>query len=400
MSNTMVRNGAGNAPARTQTLEDFVQANMASLQQVASRSIDVSRLARLIIAQVQQNPNLRNCKAASIFRAMQQAAEVGLEPGNALGHSYLVPYKDEAQFIIGYRGFLELARRSGQIATLVAFPVYEGDEFEIELGADPKIRHIPNLDVSHDVAKLRLVYAVAKGKDGTLYPDVMTRADIDKIRSRSRSGNSGPWVTDYVEMARKTVVRRLAKYLPLSLEMATAVSIDEDGDLGPIDVISSSTVVPESHQIPSQAQPAIEAAPAAKSNEVELRKRFRAKAAAMGYEGDIRSLVASLLGYMPAAGTADIWQIALDRTETEWRAAIEMLESAQQAAPAAQASPAPQPAAAPEPVTAPVAAATADEDDRNPFEDDESAEDGMDLSHLDVPAITDDSPAAIPGAFA
>lgn len=216
------------------TLQQYVAANQNALKQIAAESTDLRRIYRLIVNLIRQTPKLQDCTIASIFKAMQQAAEVNLEPGNALGLSYIVPYGQEAQFQIGYRGFINLARRSGEIASLQAFTVYEGDYFHVELGDTPSIKHEPKWDGDRSDKSLRFVYACARMKDGTLMIDVMTRSDVDKIRARSKSGNNGPWVTDFAEMARKTVVRRLSKYLPLSIQHARAVEIDENNDLGAI----------------------------------------------------------------------------------------------------------------------------------------------------------------------
>ena len=72
-----------------------------------------------------------------------QAVQLGLEPG-LLGHCYILPYKREATFIIGYKGMIDLARRSGHIQSIYAHAVHENDEFEYELGLHPKLEHKPS----------------------------------------------------------------------------------------------------------------------------------------------------------------------------------------------------------------------------------------------------------------
>jgi recombination protein RecT len=156
-----------------------------------------------------------------------QSAELGLEAGSALGHAYLVPYKTECTLIIGYRGLLELARRSGQIKQLSAHPVYEHDAFEVRFGTSETIDHHPLL--AGERGEIIAAYAVAHLADGSVQSEVMTRAEIDAIRSRSRAGQSGPWVTDYAEMSRKTVLRRLCKYLPASTTIARALEVEDHG---------------------------------------------------------------------------------------------------------------------------------------------------------------------------
>jgi hypothetical protein len=132
------------------------------------------------------------------------------------------------QMIPGYRGFIKLARNSGQITELFAWPVYKDDTFDVNL-ADAIIVHKPSLTVDREPQNIVFVYAVAKyANGGGKQIDFMTRSEVDAVRKRSKAGNDGPWVTDYAEMARKTVVRRLAKYLPLSPELRTAMEHDED----------------------------------------------------------------------------------------------------------------------------------------------------------------------------
>lgn len=207
-----------------QTFADLVRENKPALKQIAAESIDLSRLYRVIVGCVATTPGLQRCSVSSIMRCMQQAAEVGLEPGGALGLAYLVPFNNsktggsDCQFIIGYRGFIELARRSGFVRTVEAYAVYEGDVWEYEQGLKPVLRHIPGT-AERDPSKLTHVYAVARYKDGSSQADVMTRQDVERIRTRSNAGQSGPWKTDYEEMAKKTAVRRLCKYLPRSIQL-------------------------------------------------------------------------------------------------------------------------------------------------------------------------------------
>jgi recombination protein RecT len=210
---------------------DYVKTRKNELKQAAASDIDLSRLYRLMLHCVSTTPALQQCTVPSIFRVMSQAAQVGLEPGTALGQCYIVPYKDQAQFIIGYRGYVELARRSGQVTAVSASAVYSEDEFYVERGTADTLKHIPKLTGPRGT--FVFAYAVAKLANGAIEFDFMSKEEIDAIRGRSRAGTSGPWVTDYIEMAKKTVVRRLAKLLPMSIEAARAVEIDEEADFGP-----------------------------------------------------------------------------------------------------------------------------------------------------------------------
>jgi recombination protein RecT len=218
----------------------------AQIKAALPRHMTPERLARIVTTEIRKVPKLAECTPVSFFGAVIQCAQLGLEPGNALGHAYILPYDrsvktdtgwkkvPEAQLIIGYRGMIDLARRSGQIVSLDARAVYEGDKFECRLGLDPHIEHEPDWNNPNrtDPAKLQFVYAVAKLKDGGIQFDVMSRAEIEGVRARSKAAEKGPWVTDFQPMALKTVVRRLFKFLPVSIEMQTAVGLDERAEAG------------------------------------------------------------------------------------------------------------------------------------------------------------------------
>jgi recombination protein RecT len=202
------------------------------------KSMTPDRLTRIVMTECRKTPALLKCAPESFYGAVLQCAALGLEPGSALGHCYLLPFgngKDKqgrpnAQLIIGYRGMIDLARRSGQIISLQAYCVHEQDTFNYKLGLDPDIEHIP-ASVA-DRGKVTHVYAVAKLKGGGVQFEVMSRAEIEKVRTSSKAGNSGPWSSHWEEMAKKTVIRRLFKYLPVSIEAVRAVEIDEKTDRG------------------------------------------------------------------------------------------------------------------------------------------------------------------------
>lgn len=203
------------------------------------KHMTADRLARIALTEVRKVPALAKCDQASFLGAIMQCAQLGLEPGGALGHAYLLPFENrkkgitEVQFIVGYRGMLDLARRSGQIQSIEARAVYAGDQFSVTLGLNPDLQHVPDWESpDRGPAQLRFVYAVAKLKDGGTQFEVMSRADIERVRASSKAGQSGPWVSHFEEMAKKTVIRRLFKYLPVSIELATAVGLDEQAEVG------------------------------------------------------------------------------------------------------------------------------------------------------------------------
>ena len=187
------------------------------------------RLLRIALTEVRRNPKLANCEQTSLLSAVFQCAQLGLEPGTSLGHAYLIPYGREVQFQIGYRGMIDLARRSGQIHSIDAHAVYEGDEFQCELGLESILNHRPDWGNANrsNPDKLLFAYAVAKLKDGGTQFRVMSRSELEAVRNRSRSGSSGPWKTDFEAMCLKTVVKRLFKWLPISVEMSKAIHQDD-----------------------------------------------------------------------------------------------------------------------------------------------------------------------------
>lgn len=213
---------------REAQIRERLPSHMASMAQ---------RFTKTIITAASKNPAILECTRESILISVMTAAELGLEPGGALGEGYLVPYSQKGvktcQFIPGYRGLISLARRSGQIVSIEAHVVRDGDEFECEFGLEPKLIHKPN--TGDKLGDVRAAYAVAKIVGGGVQYEMMVKSEIDAIRNRSRAGEFGPWKTDYSEMARKTVVRRLFKYLPVSVEMARAMEVDDEDrdDLDP-----------------------------------------------------------------------------------------------------------------------------------------------------------------------
>lgn len=214
---------------------------ISSIKSSCARHTTPERLVRVACAALSRQPQLMNCTKESLFLALTNCGQLGLEP-NLLGSAYLVPYKNfktgktEAQFIPGYRGLIDLARRSGEISSIESHPVYEKDYFEFELGLQPKMIHRPYLG-DEDSGKLRFVYALAVLKDGSKQLEVMSKRDIELIRGRSKAGTSGPWVTDYSEMAKKTVLRRLVKYLPLSVELTEALEKESEFEAGEIQFV-------------------------------------------------------------------------------------------------------------------------------------------------------------------
>ena len=197
--------------------------------------IKADELGRVALTTIRLNPALLECNIQSLMAGVMQAAQLGLRIDPTLGQAYLVPFNrkikvpgkpdqwtKEAQFIIGYRGLLALIRNSGEVSTIVAHAVYENDHFTLQYGLEEKLEHIPWHCYKPNPAKeggsFLGAYCVAKLKDGGHAFLYMPKAEIDEHRKRSKSADSGPWVTDYEAMALKTVVKGISKWLPMSID--------------------------------------------------------------------------------------------------------------------------------------------------------------------------------------
>lgn len=213
------------------TIEDYLKQMAPAMAEALPKQLSVERLTRLTMTVIRTTPKLKEASPASLLGAVMQAAQLGLEPG-PLGHCYFLPFENkkkgivEVQFIIGYKGMIDLARRSGHIESIYAHAVHEKDVFEFELGLDPKLRHVPCM--TEDRGEFLGTYAVAKFMGGGYQMDFMPRFEIEKRRLSSPGGRSkySPWVNWYDEMAKKTVLRNMWKYLPISIEIQQMAAYD------------------------------------------------------------------------------------------------------------------------------------------------------------------------------
>lgn len=210
------------------------------LAQVAAKHMSPERLMRVVANAIRTTPKLQEADPLSMLGALMQCATLGLEPNTVLGHAYLIPFDNkrkeitEVQLIIGYKGFADLARRSGQVVGLHADVVYDDDElWSFEYGSNMHLRHKPgprNGKITH-------AYCHVTMKDGQAFV-VLPSAEILKIRNKSQGWISAkrfgktaesPWSTHEDRMFAKTAVRALANRgeMPLSIEFMQAMDVDD-----------------------------------------------------------------------------------------------------------------------------------------------------------------------------
>jgi len=225
--------------------------------------VPVERFVRTTLTAVQTNPQLMQADRRTLFAAATKAAQMGLMPDGREGA--IVTFKDQAQWMPMVAGIMKLVRNSGEISTWSVQAVYENDSFDFCLGDDEHITHKPTLSSR---GKMIAVYSIVTMKDGEKSREVMSVEDVEAIRRRSRSGQSGPWVTDFAEMAKKTVVRRHAKLLPLSTDIDGVIREDDDLFMPPVteptpaQQEASDTVAEPAAKRPSRLQRVADAAPA------------------------------------------------------------------------------------------------------------------------------------------
>jgi len=180
------------------------------------------RFCRIAITALTRTPKLQECTQESFFKCLLDLSSMGLEPDGR--RAYLIPYGKECTLIVSYMGLAELVYNSGTVSKLHADVVCEHDQFLYDKGVVKQ--HL--IDFKKDRGKVYAVYAECTFKDGMERADVMSVQDIEAVRKRSKAANNGPWVTDWSEMSKKTVFRRLSKWLPLSPEIREKIEKDDD----------------------------------------------------------------------------------------------------------------------------------------------------------------------------
>jgi len=226
------------------TVADFFEANKPTLKALLPEKMSPDRMLKITLGALRTTPKLMECTLNSLFGAVVVCAQLGLEPNTPQGHIYLIPFGNkrkgttEVQIVVGYKGLIDLARRSGQIVSLSARVVHKRDDFDIDYGTTDSITHKPYLD--GDRGPVTGVYAVAKLVGGGVQFEFMSTPEINRVRDESQGYKTAlrfdkkdtPWITHWEEMAKKTVIRRLTKYLPMSIELANAAALDDRSGSG------------------------------------------------------------------------------------------------------------------------------------------------------------------------
>jgi recombination protein RecT len=194
-----------------------------------SKGMDAERLSRIVLTTIKTNPKLLECSIESLLASVLMSAQLGLEP-NLLGSCYFIPYKGVVSFQIGYKGLLDLVTRAGGVVSIVAQEVRKGDKFHYEYGRNETLVHVPAPFVQR--GEIEYFYAYANLKNGGFVFQVMHVSEIEKIRNEHSMAyrfdqKNSIWVKHYEAMANKTVIKRLIKYLPISVDIQQAVAHDE-----------------------------------------------------------------------------------------------------------------------------------------------------------------------------
>jgi recombination protein RecT len=252
---TVAEQAAQQLARRPGTVKDILRGKefKDALREVLPKIMRPERFVRIALTTIMRIPELGECSKPSLFRALLDLSSYGLEPDGRRAH--LIPFKNkkmcqcghqqdehkgqncihcdckqrrvmvECQLIIDYKGLAELVRRSGDVSYIHADVVYEGDEWDFGFGSNSFLKHKP---AEVRGPKRRAFYSFVKLKDGTEDFRVLSPADVEKIRRRSKSPDNGPWVTDYDAMGIKTAFRQHSKWLPLSPDVREAVESDDD----------------------------------------------------------------------------------------------------------------------------------------------------------------------------
>lgn len=211
-------------------LKGLLEKAKPSISALLPKHLSPERLIRIAIIAAQRQPELMECTSTSILNCVIKASELGIETIGP-GGLWLVPFRNkktghkEATPIIDYRALIAITRRSQYVRNIDVGVVYEKDQFDYQQGTVSKIFH--KRHIGKDRGDILCFYAFAKLANGEVKAEIMGKDEVDIIRSRSRAASDGPWVTDYAQMGKKTVIKRLCNYLPLNEYVVAAIELDQ-----------------------------------------------------------------------------------------------------------------------------------------------------------------------------
>lgn len=212
-------------------MQQYIKRMEGEIKKALPSVITPERFTRIVLSALSTTPKLQKCTPQSFLGAMMTAAQLGMEPNTPLGQAYLLPYYNnkkqcmECQFQLGYKGLIDLAYRSGEVSTIQAHIVYANDKFSYSFGLDPTLNHVPAVASRGEPTH---VYAIYRTRDGGYGYDVMSIDDVrNHAQKYSKSYSSGPWQTNFEEMAKKTILKRVLKYAPLKSDFSRQLSADD-----------------------------------------------------------------------------------------------------------------------------------------------------------------------------
>jgi recombination protein RecT len=234
------------------TFQDLLTRHKDQIAMALPRHMNAGRMSRVAMTAAASTPALLKCDARSVASCIVQAAILGLEPNTPLGECYLVPFGKVCTLVPGWKGLLKLVRNSGELQLVNAQEVREKDAFDFEDGLDPYLRHKRAPGGPEERGPVVAYWAGAVLRNGGRQFVVMTKAEVEAhAKKYSKAYNNGPWKTEFDEMAKKTCLRKLCKYLPASVESQAACALDEQQEAG----------IPQQFapEVPLELQPAAEA---------------------------------------------------------------------------------------------------------------------------------------------
>jgi recombination protein RecT len=216
----------------TTTIEKYEKKNLAEL--LEGSSMTPAQFKQIVINELKRSPKLQEAftkNPASLFASILHCAEMGLNPSQMVGEFFFIPYRDSITPILGYKGLLTLLMRSSKVKKIWSEVVYEDDDFEYELGLEPKLLHTPNHLAVRNSNNIKCIYACAKLDDEVIFK-VMFKNEIQNIVNMSKVPNE-LFFNDKKDpeqwMAKKTVLKQLAKLMPKDDDrLKKAVSMDDN----------------------------------------------------------------------------------------------------------------------------------------------------------------------------